>query len=224
MIELLGVSIHDPDVVFTDLGLALLGAYLGWRLWTQPGRGGVPRAGATLMAGLASAALWGAIFHAIFPTGTATRFGLLVWIPVALSIVVAASAMVYLGLRILIPPLPPDVRRLIIAAYAAAFAAVALLGHESFTSIVYFYLPALSFFLIAAARRAIQSRDAGWILITTGLVLSAAAAILQQAKVAIHPIHFDHNAVYHVVQAIAVLVLYLGWRRAGEPQLTTLRR
>ena len=28
MIDLLGVTIHDPDVVFTDLGLAILGAYL----------------------------------------------------------------------------------------------------------------------------------------------------------------------------------------------------
>jgi hypothetical protein len=224
VIELLSVSIHDPDVVFTDLGLAILGAYLGRRLWTQPGQGVVPRAGAVLMGGLASAALWGAIFHGVFPTGTATRSGLLVWIPVVLSIVVAATAMLYLGLRILIPQLPPGIRRLIIATYAAAFAAVALLAHESFTSIVYFYVPALSFLLIAAARQAIQSRDAGWILVTTGLVLSAAAAILQQAKVAIHPIHFDHNAVYHVVQAIAVVVLYLGWRRAAEPELTTLRR
>ena len=39
MIELLGVTIHEPDVVFTDLGLAILGVYLGWRLWTAPRRG-----------------------------------------------------------------------------------------------------------------------------------------------------------------------------------------
>jgi hypothetical protein len=47
--------------------------------------------------------------------------------------------------------------------------------------------------------------------------MSAAAAMLQQAKVAVHPVYFDHNAVYHVVQAIALVFLYFGWRRAPLP-------
>jgi hypothetical protein len=45
--------------------------------------------------------------------------------------------------------------------------------------------------------------------------MSAGAAMVQQARLAIHPVYFDHNAVYHVVQSIAVLFLYFGWRRAS---------
>ena len=219
MIGLLGVTIHDPDVVFTDLGLALLGGYLGWRLWHAPGPRMLPRIGAVLMGGLASAALWGAVFHAFFPAGTATLTGFLAWVPVALSIVVAASAMLELSLRLLLPRIEFRVRRSIVATYAVVFAVVVLLVHESFSSIVYFYTPALVLLLIAAGQQALRSRDAGWTLITTGLIMSAGAAMLQQAKVSVHPVYFDHNAVYHVVQAIALVFLYLGWRRAPLPSL-----
>jgi hypothetical protein len=217
VIGLLGVTVHDPDVVFTDLGLALLGGYLAWRLWNAPGPRMLLRTGALLMGGLASAALWGAVFHAFFPAGTATPAGFLVWVPVALSIVVAAAVMLELSLRLLVPRIQLGVRRSIVATYAVGFAVVVLLVHESFSSIVYFYTPALILLLIAAGQQALRSRDAGWTLITTGLIMSAGAAVLQQAKVSVHPVYFDHNAVYHVVQGIALVFLYFGWRRALLP-------
>jgi uncharacterized protein DUF6962 len=215
--ELLGIPIHDPDVALTDLGLALLGGFLGWLLWGAPGRSALRTNGAVLMGGLASAALWGGIFHAFFPEGTATLPGFLTWIPVTLSIAVAATAMLSLGLRLLLPGIPSRIRRLLLATYGAAFVLVVLLVHESFSTIVYFYTPALLLLLFAAARLAVRNRDAGWAFISAGLVISMGAAVLQQARVAVHPVYFDHNAVYHVVQALALLFLYAGWRRASHP-------
>jgi len=54
--------------------------------------------------------------------------------------------------------------------------------------------------------------------VTAGLALSAVAALLQASRVAIHPIYFDHNAVYHVLQAIALVLLYLGFHeRRTDP-------
>ncbi len=216
MIELLGVTIHEPDVTFTDLGLAILGAYLGWRLWMAPGRGTLQLAGTVLMGGLASAALWGAIFHAFFPAETATPVGFIVWIPVALSILVVATTLLELSLRILAPQLPRSVRRLLVATYAASFAGIVLLVDESFSMIVRFYVPTLVLFLIAAVQQGARTRSTGWTLITVGFTISAGAALLQQAELAIHPIYFDHNAVYHVLQGIALVLLYLGFRRATE--------
>jgi hypothetical protein len=216
VIALLRIPIHEPDIVFTDLGLAVLAAYLGRRLWTASGQSALPRAGAVLMGALASAALWGAIFHAFFPDETATPPGFLAWLPVALSILIAASTMVELGLRILVPRLPPRFRRSIVGIYAVAFATVLLLVDESFTSIVRFYMPALLLLLIAAGQQAARSRSVGWTLIASALIMSAGAAVLQQAGVSIHPVYFDHNAVYHVMQGIALVFLYLGFRRAHE--------
>ena len=215
MIDILGVTIHDPDVVFTDLGLAGLGAYLGWRLWNAPDRATLRMAGAILLGGLASAALWGAIFHGFFPAGTATPAGFIVWIPVALSVMTVGATLLDLGLRVLMPRLAPPLRRVIVAPYAVAFAAVVLLVDESFSTIVRFYGPAVVFFLIAAAREAMRTRAVGWTLITAGFAVSLGAAVLQQMRVAIHPVYFDHNAVYHVVQGGAVILLYVGLRRAS---------
>ena len=210
------IPIHDPDVVLTDLGLAILAVYLGRRLWTEPGRGALSKAGAVLLGGLASAAFWGAIFHAFFPADTATFAGFVAWIPVVLSITVAAATMLELALRILMPRLAQRVRRTVVAAYAATFLAVVLLVDESFTSIVGFYVPALILLLIAAGQQAIRDRSTGWALIGIGLTISLGAALLQQAEVSIHPVYFDHNAVYHVVQGMALVVLYLGFRRVPE--------
>jgi hypothetical protein len=209
-------AIHDPDVVLTDLALAILGAYLAWRLWTMRGKKTLPRAGGLLLGALASAAFWGAIFHALFPAGTATFSGALAWSPVVLSIVVAAAVMLELALRILVPRPSSSIRRYVAIIYATGFAGVALLLDQSFTSIVYFYLPALLLLLVAAGQQAIRSRSAGWILVATGLLMSAGAAVLQQARVAIHPIYLDHNAVFHVVQGIAIVFLYFGWGRAPK--------
>jgi hypothetical protein len=208
---------HDPDVVLTDVGLAALGAYLSWQLWRAAGGERLRRAGAVLMAALASAALWGAVFHALFPAGTATTAGRLVWIPVILSIVAASATMLELALRILLVGLGSPFRHLMVVIYAASFAAVVILVDDSYTSVVSFYLPALLLLLLAAGQQLVRQKSRGWVLVSSGLLLSAGAALLQQLRVSVHPVHFDHNAVYHVVQAIALVVLYFGWRQAKEP-------
>jgi hypothetical protein len=211
-----GVAIHDPDVVFTDLGLAILAGWLAWRLWTGTAPGTLARAGVLLLGGLASAAFWGAIFHAFFPANTATLPGFIAWIPVSLSILVVGATLLEVSLRLLAPSLAPPTRRSLVAVYAAAFAAVVLLIDESFSTIVRFYGPPLLLFLIAAVRQAIRGASAAWTLIAAAFTVSAGAAVLQQAEVSIHPVYFDHNAVYHVVQAVAVVLLYLGFRRSPE--------
>ena len=215
---LAGITIHDPDVVFTDLGLAALGAWCAWRLLATPRTGPLGTADVRLMGGLASAAFWGAVFHAFFPDDTATTAGFIAWIPVSLSIVVAASALLECAFRTLTPGLHPRIRRAVVAIYAVAFALMVLLVDESFTTIVRFYVPALLFFLVGAAVRAVREvrSGGGWTLIALGLALSAGAAALQQLQVALHPVYFDHNAVYHVVQAAALVVLYLGLRRVAK--------
>src|SRR5437867_7800007 len=193
-----GISIPKPDVVFTDLGLAILGAYLGWRLWTARGGGMLPRTGVVVVGGLASAAFWGAIFHAFFPANTATPSGFIVWIAVALSILVVAAALLELGLRTLAPRLAPLVRRSIVVTYAAGFAAVVLFVDESFSTIVRFYAPALVFFLIVAVRQAIRTRSAGWWLIAVSFILPGAAAARQLATVSRHPLDFSLHRGYRV--------------------------
>jgi hypothetical protein len=194
---------HEPAVVLTDLALAILGAVLCWRL---------SGTGAFILGGLASAAFWGAIFHAFFPDRTSTALGFVAWLPVALSIMVVAAALLYMALSVFVTR-PP---RVVVGAYCAVFLGVLLLIDESFSTIVLLYGPVLVLALAAAAVQAIRMRERPWGIVALGLTVSAAAALLQQAHVAIHPVYFDHNAVYHVVQAVALVLLYLGFQRVGR--------
>ena len=206
---------HEPAVVLTDFALAILGGVFWWRL-----RGGGGGLGAVIMGGLASAAFWGAIFHAFFPARTSTPLGFVAWLPVAFSILVVAAALLTLALSLLTPRLPVPLRRTIVTGYAVGFAGVVLFVDESFSTIVALYAPTLVLALGAAAYEAIRARSGRWALVALGLALSATAALLQQARVAFHPVYFDHNAVYHVVQAAALVFLYLGFHERLPPPRT----
>jgi hypothetical protein len=195
---------HEPAVVLTDFVLAILGGAFWWRL-----RGG--GLGAVIMGGLASAAFWGGVFHAFFPARTSTPLGFVAWLPVAFSILTVAAALLTLALSLLTPRLPVPLRRTIVTGYAVGFVGVVLFIDESFSMIVALYGPTLVLALGAATYKAIRARSGRWTLVACGLALSATAALLQQARVALHPVYFDHNAVYHVVQAAALVLLYLGF-------------
>jgi hypothetical protein len=212
------VTIHDPDVVFTDLGLAVLGGWLAWRLSRVPANDGtMARSGVVIMAALASAALWGAVFHAFFPAGTTTRSGFLAWMPVSLSIAVIGTALLALALRVAAPGVSSSARRLIAGAYFAAFAFTVLFVDESYRTIVLFYAPVVLLFLVVAVRQAMRTGSRGWTLIAVSFAISLLAAAVQQARVSLHPEYFDHNAVYHVLQGIALVLLYRGFLRAPAP-------
>jgi hypothetical protein len=207
------MSIHDPDVVLTDLGLAVLGAWLAWKLARGSATGTLARSGVLVMAALASAAFWGAVFHAFFP-GTSTRAGFLAWMPVALSIAVIGTALLVLALRVAVPRLPASARRAVGGMYGAAFALTVLLVDSSYRTIVCFYAPVVLLFLVVAVREAVRTGSAGWRTIALSFAVSLLAAGVQQARIAIDPRYFDHNAVYHVLQAIALVLLYRGFVRA----------
>ncbi len=206
------MTINDPDVVYTDLALAALGAFLAWRLWRE--RTNLARAGVVIMGALASAAFFGALFHAFFPSNTETRAGFFAWIPVSVSIMLVSCTLLALGLRVLMPALELGVRRVIVGAYCVSFAYVVLFVDESYGTIVRFYAPTLILFLIAALREALRQHARAWWLLATAFALSILAALLQQLQIALHPVYFDHNALYHVLQGIALVLLYLGFRRA----------
>lgn len=201
------IGIHDPDVVFTDIGLALLGGYFAWRLRRSPSPGAI------LMAGLASAAFWGAVYHGFFPAGTATRSGFVVWLAVAFSVLVVACALLDMVMTLRGARLPPGARRAITTAYCLTFIAVMLFVDESFATIVWLYGPVLVVALASAAFEAARSGSRAWALVALGLALSVLAALAQRVGVGLHATYFDHNAVYHVIQAAALVLLYAGFAR-----------
>jgi len=89
----------------------------------------------------------------------------------------------------------------------AAYAFVVIFLTDAFLVAIVNYLPSTLFLIIAffVAYRAQPSRPllAG----LSGLVLTLIAAAVQQSQIALHP-RFNHNALYHVLQAVALFLVF----------------
>lgn len=111
------------------------------------------------------------------------------------------------------------VRRLAIA-QLVLFSLVVLFVTNKFYVGIIAYLPSTFFLLCAfiAANRRRPDPAIRWGV--TGLALTLVAAGVQRLHVSIHPVYFNHNALYHVIQGAALGMIFVPARsisRAWPP-------
>ncbi|WP_242337222.1 MULTISPECIES: hypothetical protein [Anaeromyxobacter] len=207
----------EPDVTLTDLGLALECAAFAVLL-SREGGARARRWFAGFFAVLGAAAALGAIEHG-FVADKTSSVGAVVWSATLLAVGLGAVAGWGAGARLV---LGRRAARALTGGVALAFglyAAVVLGGERRFAVAIAFYLPAALFLLVAfllAGRRAEARVSAGaW-----GLGLTFVAAAIQQGRIALHPRYFDHNALYHLVQAVGLYLVFRGARLATRPAAT----
>ena len=90
------------------------------------------------------------------------------------------------------------------------YSGLVIQGDQEFRVAVIHYLPAALFLLVAILVRNHRTRHPGFRIGAIGMVLTFAAAAVQQLQIGVHPVWFDHNAVYHVVQAAALVGISRG--------------
>ena len=194
----------EPDVALTDYALAIectIFAYLLQR-----------KEHALFFGSAAVASLAGGTVHGFF-LDARTLGNAVLWRFALIAIGVTAASAWAIGARVLFPA--PTVRRITIAA-AAAFAAYCVLTlfiTQEFRAAVVFYLPAVVFLLVALSVAYARARERGILVAVAGLALMFIAAAVQQARITLHPTYFNHNALYHLIQALALWLLFLGLRR-----------
>ncbi|HEY2038790.1 MAG TPA: hypothetical protein VGG95_03945 [Edaphobacter sp.] len=95
-----------------------------------------------------------------------------------------------------------------------AYIVIVLFIRRDFLVAILGYLPALIFlgeaFLLAHLRKKKPAFLVGFL----GVCVMLFAAATQQAKMGIDPRYFDHNALYHVLQAVALFMLFLAARES----------
>lgn len=106
----------------------------------------------------------------------------------------------------------PQLARIITAVATLLFVAyvpVVLFVDTRFLVAVLYYLPATLFFLLLLLWRFIDTGQL-WILHgIVGLALALVGAAVQQSGVVLHPHWLDHNVLYHLIQAFAMLFVFL---------------
>jgi len=200
---------NQPDVTLTDYGLALLCGFIVIRLWTGPGLGPLRRWLVLFFAGAGAAPLLGGTVHGFFDHPGTAAYEIL-WPATLIAVGLATLGVWGLGARL---TFRDGVARGVIGLATMAFlsyAGLIVAGFQEFRVAVINYLPATLFLLLAVAISWRRKPGPGLARAALGLALTLVAAGGQQAGVSLHPRYFDHNALYHLVQAVALVLVWRG--------------
>lgn len=206
------MSIHEPATLLTDYLLAILGGYLAWRLHRKM-ESDHPAARWWIRALLAMSvsAFVGGSYHGFAPNFSPQFVA--AWWRFVLILVCAIG--LCLGVSLIREIVPLKRQRgwngFLVAKFTLSVAVVMI--HPKFLVAMLDYGLAMTAWAVAALvyRRAWS----GWMIVAVGL--SAVAGWVQQSRWGI-PVHLDHNAVYHLIQALALFGFYQGGRLVGRSQ------
>lgn len=208
---LLGIA--EPDVTLTDYGLALECAVLSILIYRLRAHAGPARTWYTVFfTGLAAAALAGGTVHGFIHDRDSPVHTLL-WNATLIAIGVVALSAWMIGSRFDFALRAGRALRWIGVSLFLGYCIVVLFLRNTFAVAVVHYLPAVLFLLAAFIAAYLRSRNQIHLIGIIGLSLTLLAAGVQQLGIALHPVYFDHNALYHLVQAIAVLLVF--WSARG---------
>lgn len=202
----------EPAVVITDYLLALETAAFAVATAQRPANKPGLRSWIALFFGSISvAALAGGTAHGFFPQPE-RRGHRVFWSTTYAAIGVTTLATWIIGAEIALPP--PVARSVKGTAMGlmAAYLAVTLSGRRRFVVAIVTYIPATAFLLAALMRRYRQTGQQPLLAGVGGGVLTFVAAAVQVRRITLHPRLFDHNALYHAIQGVALALLFIGGR------------
>ncbi len=206
------VGMIEPDVALTDYALALECGVFAWYIYRHGQRPGELQSWVILFfASTALASICGGTVHGFFLDETSTGYAVL-WPLSLLAIGVTAFSGWSIGAQLTLRRV--RARWVVRAAFLqlVLYAAVVLFVSDAFWIAITQYVPAALYLLIAFVLVARRGGRVDVALGAWGLALTFVAAALQQLQVAVHPVYFNHNSLYHAVQAVALALVFVGCR------------
>lgn len=203
------MTLLEPAVSLTDFGLAIETTLFAVLLARGPtSHRGERRWWILFFASLALASLLGFVTHGLFADKSLPLYRQL-WGATLLSIGFMALAATALAALLMFGS--HTATRIVwsAASLLAPYSVAVMAGYHHFGLAVAAYTPAMVFLLAAFVRQFRKYSARYWLVGISGLLLTAIAAAIQQLGVGLHPEHFNHNALYHVIQALALWLLYL---------------
>jgi hypothetical protein len=210
----------EPAVTLTDYALAIECAVFVIALSRLDGRDKkLCFWFVVFFASIGAAAVLGGTVHGFFlPASSPGRR--ILWPATILAILVTSLAAWNVGAVLQLGERKAALVRRFALAQLVLFALVVLFITSKFYVGIIAYLPSTLFLLFAFTMtyRRRPDRAVRWGLI--GLALTLVAAVVQQFRVGIHPVYFNHNALYHVIQGGALGMIFVAARsisRAWPP-------
>jgi hypothetical protein len=202
----------EPDVAITDFVLtAQCGAFAYWLSKMPVPRPRLQSLCVQFFAVVGLASLIGGAVHGYFNDEATWEYQIL-W-RLGLVILGAGSYLSWrIGAELVFRGAGRLLFRLLALADLLCYSAFALFWDQHFLFAILNYLPATLFLLLAfVVTIGTGPSRAGWYGASSVLVTLAAAAV-QMLQIAPHPTYFNHNAIYHLLQAVALTLLLVAFR------------
>jgi hypothetical protein len=204
--------ITEPDVTLTDYGLALECAVFVRLLYKRVGRDHSVSLWLLLFfAFTCVAALTGGTVHGFFLDEATIGYRAL-WPTTLIATGATGLAAWVIGAKF---QFSPGIARWICTAAGLEFAGYAIVVSffaQTFFIAVINYLPAAIFLLTGLAAVYRKQRARQILVGIAGLLLTFVAAGIQQGGIVLHPVYFNHNALYHLIQAFALFMIFYSFR------------
>ncbi|MEX2286615.1 MAG: hypothetical protein WD648_05960 [Planctomycetaceae bacterium] len=202
----------EPDVALTDFAIALECVVFAVLLWRNRVRAtGLRFWFALFFASVSVASLCGGLVHGFF-LDEQSRGQAILWPATLLAIGVAAFSAWAIGATLVFPPRVSRSVKVAAVGQLAIYSPVVLFHNQEFAVALVNNLPAIVFLLIVLVLAYRREKHQGLLLAAGGLALTLIGGLGQQLGIGIHPKYFNHNALYHVIQAVALFLFFLGGR------------
>jgi uncharacterized protein DUF6962 len=208
----MAMTLTEPAVALTDYALAIECAAFVLLLMRSDASDRTLRFWFVVFFASASAAsLLGGTVHGFFPD-TASHARQILWKATLLAILVTSLAGWNIAATILFSSRGATVVRGLAIVQLALLALIVLFVKPEFLMAIIAYVPATLLLLIAliTAYRIRRLPPLRWGIFGLGLTFVAGA--VQRLHLSINPYYFNHNALYHVIQGVALWMMFLGAR------------
>ena len=200
--------ITEPDVTLTDYSLAIECALFTYLLHRQDSMQRQLKTWFMLFfMSIGVGALTGGTVHGFFLNEATAGYAVL-WPATLLAIGVTALAMWIIGATIHFSTTTARWIAIVAAVGFIGYCVVVLFVTQAFFVVMVNYLPAVSFLLLVFLGLYLKTRARLVLFGVAGLALILVASWVQYSGIALHPIYFNHNAFYHLLQAVALFLVF----------------
>ncbi|MEK6555771.1 MAG: hypothetical protein AABZ31_11050, partial [Bdellovibrionota bacterium] len=165
-----------------------------------------------LFSSIGIAALAGAIYHGIYQHNSDLAYAAEITPFLKMLVLLLLGLTSYYIWRLFfffaLPQRFRAVTAVLLFVMLTAYFTLVLFGLEGFKVAIAAYLPPALLLTFTFAVKWLKKKDARYALGLLGLLLTLIAAGVQALKIGIHPEYFNHNALYHVIQAVGLYLIF----------------
>jgi hypothetical protein len=182
------MTIHEPMTLATDYLLTIAAAAFAIRLW------GTNRQWALAFLFTAAGSFFGGTYHGFGPVVNVLT-SIVLWKLTVFSIALASFFLV-IG----------SSRKLLLLALVKLIVYMSwMTGHSEFLWVIIDY--GIALFIVGIVQLGWRGPSTPWVI--GSIVVSVIGARVQMSRLTLHE-HFNHNDLYHVIQLVALWLLYRG--------------